>query len=152
MPLVTSSRYVLTSRGSLFTREWCHCMSIFGCKSCPQTLQLAQILHVQLQDSLESRQKAERAWTDERKELLDRIQSLSRPEALREFRREALSQPVVPGQKGQVRMNWPGFTPPTRPPLDPERLRAIRKSNDGAKEQAEETLKALDRAVAMDNS
>jgi hypothetical protein len=127
-------------------------MSFFGCKSCPQTLQLVQVLHVQLQDSLESRQKAERAWADERKELLDRIQSLSRPEALREYRREALSQPVVPNQKGKTRINWPGFTPPPRPPMDLERLRALRISNAGAKEQAEETLAALDRAVTADNS
>jgi hypothetical protein len=130
-------------------------LSLFSCKTCFQTLRLAETLRIQLQDTLEARQTAERVWAEERRDLLNRIQSLLQPASLREFRRESPSKEQEPHLQPPVRINHPGYRPSTRPPVDMARLEALRDSKKIASQRDEagkDLNAALEKAVLATNT
>src|SRR5688572_9224605 len=116
-----------TSHGRLFTRDRGVDLSFFSCKNCQQSQQIINSLRVGLQDLFELQLRRDREVMEERKALLDRIQSLSNPPSLREFRRDNPEVVERVSRQAPATLHFPGFRPSTRPPLDPDRLAALKK-------------------------
>ena len=88
---------------------------MFECRGCQLLRSENTSLRAQLSDQHELILKMTGNHAEERKQLIEQIMALTRPEVLREYRRP----PTVVAQQSQpkepVRPNFPGFQPDLRP-------------------------------------
>ena len=76
-------------------------MGLFRCKDCESLKRDNANLRAQLSDKEEILLKKEVHFQEERKDLIEKIMALARPEALREFRRDPSQRPERNGQVGR---------------------------------------------------
>lgn len=104
---------------------------LFKCQACDRLERQLQAERVRANDLADRLLSQDKAFSLERAQLLDKIMALSRPEALREYRRALFSslpgselpaprRPVTedeaPRRVGPVRPNFPGYSVNRRPP------------------------------------
>lgn len=89
--------------------------------------QMLRVLYLDLQTKLETK---EREWTEERKELLDRIMVLTNPSSYRELHREPSATPRPVNPTARPRPTWPGAIPERPYPLTPRELAKLEEEND----------------------
>lgn len=85
---------------------------MFSCKSCREWEKQFRALQLELNDTRESLRKREDEWSDERKDLIDRILAIEKPTAIATImRREPIER-----KKERPFLNIPGLQPDLRPP------------------------------------
>ena len=85
---------------------------MFKCKSCTEWEKQFRALQLELNDLRESLHKRESAWTQERKDLLDRILATEKPTAIATLMRREPREL----KKERPFLNVPGIQPDLRPP------------------------------------
>lgn len=112
---------------------------MFGsCKGCAGQEKLIQTLLVEKADTQELILKL----LAENKELVDKVIALSRPESIRELRRESTKQPSSPASE-PPKLRFPGLNPHRRPPITHLQLHTAPEGEPAAEDIVEKAVAKL---------